>query len=153
MTKKTGILIALALVLGGLSVYLNKERFRSATIQISHRVVPTRGLAARRDRAGTARMQPVVFMFNRPLRLTLVPVVLVDDSQTNTPPRVLWELTADSSSAPVKSVAYGVPVPGMKPAVKNAVPEPLQPGGKYRLTVKAGAIEAAHDFTLAPRSL
>jgi hypothetical protein len=152
MTKKTGFLIALALLLGGLSVCFNRDRFRSDPIQISHRSMPSRGALARRDRAAAARVEPVVFMFSRPLRLTSIRVAMISDGQTNAPPRVLWELAADSRPAPVKSVAYGVTVPGMKPVVKNALPEPLQPGGKYRLWIKAGAFEAEHDFVLARRT-
>jgi hypothetical protein len=151
MTKKTGFLIVLALLLGGLSVYLNRDRFRSDPIQISHRSMPPRGALAGRSRAGAAQVDLVVFMFSRPIRLTSLQVVLVGDAETNQSPRTLWELTADSRSAPVKSVAYGVNVPGMKPAVKNAIPEPLQPGGKYRLLIKAGSLAAEHDFTPAPR--
>ena len=113
--------------------------------------MPPRGALARRDRAGAARVDPVVFMFSRPIRLTSVRVVFVGDGETNQFPRALWELMADSSSAPVKSVAYGVNVPGMKPALKNAIAEPLQPGEKYRLLIKAGSFEAEHDFIPAPR--
>jgi hypothetical protein len=152
MTKKTGILIALALLLGGFSIYLNKDRFRPDPIQISHRSMPPRGAFARRDRAGAARVDPVVFMFSRPLRLTSVRVVTVDDGKTNQSPHALWELTADSRSAPVRSVAYGVNVPGMKPSVKNATPEPLRPGGQYRLLIRAGSFEAGHDFSPPPRA-
>ena len=34
----------------------------------------------------------------------------------------------------------------MRPAVKGATPDPLEPGVKYRLLIKAGALKLEHDF-------
>jgi hypothetical protein len=35
----------------------------------------------------------------------------------------------------------------MRPAVKGATPDPLEPGVKYRLFIEAGKLKAEHDFT------
>jgi hypothetical protein len=150
MTKKTGFLIVLALLLGGLSLYLNKDRFKSDPIQISHRSMPARAFL-RRDRPNTATVNPVVFMLNRPVRLTSVKVVLDSNLETNLAPHATWELVSDSRSAPVKDLLYGGNIPGMKPAVKGAAPEPLQPGVKYRLLLKTDSLQLEHEFTPAPR--
>jgi hypothetical protein len=149
MTKKTGILIVLALLLGSGSLYLNRDRFRSVPIQISHRSLPPRA-GFRRGNPGTAAVNSVVFMFNRPVRLTSVQVVLAGDTGTNSPPHAAWGLVSDSGSAPVKDLLYGANIPGMKPAVPGAVVEPLLPGVPYRLQVRIGSAQLDHEFVPAP---
>ena len=42
MSKKTLWLIVAVLLLGGLSLYLNRDRFQSDSIQIGHRTLPNR---------------------------------------------------------------------------------------------------------------
>src|SRR5258708_20225835 len=37
-------------------------------------------------------------------------------------------------------------IPGMRPAVKDATPDPLEPEEKYRLVIEAGPMKAEHDF-------
>lgn len=150
MRNTTGFLVVLALLLGSFSIYLNRDRFRSDSIHISHRSMPA-GTFLRRSRPNTAAVNPVVFMLNRPVRLTSVKVVLVSTVETNLAPHATWELVSESRSAPVKDLLYGVNPPGMKPAVKGAVPEPLQPGVKYRLLLKADSLQLEHEFTPVQR--
>ena len=115
MTKKSIVLIALVVLLGGLSLYVNRDRFRSVPIQISTRPFPPRGRPAGRNPRFPANT--VIFLLNRDLRLTSVRVVAV--SETNQPPHTLWELVSDSRSAPVRDFIYGRNIRGMKPAVKG----------------------------------
>ena len=40
----------------------------------------------------------------------------------------------------------------MRPAVKGATPDPLEPGVKYRLLLQAGNLKAQDDFVPVPRT-
>jgi hypothetical protein len=150
MTKKNIFLIVLAVLLGGLSLYLNRDRFQSESIRIGSRSVPPRGAMLRRDQKAPAN--PMIFFFKNPLKLTSVKVYPVTDLQTNKFPLPIWELASESNSVPVKEFAYGPNIRGMKPAIKGAVAPNLQPGITYRLFIEAGSLKAEHDFTPTPRS-
>lgn len=150
MTKKNTFLIVLVLLLGGFSVYLNRDRFRSTPIHISSRNVPPRGWLERRARNSPSN--PVIFLLDRQLRLTSVKVFLSSDAKTNKYPNPIWELITDSNSVPVKNFVYGVNIRGMKPAVKGARADPLKPGVEYRVRIQAGSLRAEHDFVPVPRT-
>ena len=145
MTKKTIIVIVFGVLLAGLSLYLNRDRFKSEPVQIGDRTLLPRGTARR----GRTPANSVVFLLNRPLELTSVRVVLAADIATNKYPHAIWELTSESNSIPIKDFVYGANIRGMKPVVPGAVADPLQPGVKYRLLVEAGSIKAEHEFTPA----
>lgn len=145
MTKKNLFLVALALVLAGLSVYLNRDRFRSESIQIGERWSEPRGWMTRRAQKPPSKI--LIFLLNRQLQLTSVKVIPVSDIQTNKFPHPIWELATPSNSVPVKDFVYGLPIRGMKPPVKGATADPLQPGVAYRLFVEAGSLKGEHDFT------
>ena len=113
--------------------------------------MPPRGARARPANAPAPAVDPVIFMFSRPLRLNSVKVILAGNLETNPSPHITWELVADTRSAPIKDLRYGASVSGMKPAVKGAGAEPLRPGVNYRLLIKAGSFEGQHDFTCPPR--
>ena len=51
---------------------------------------------------------------------------------------------------PVAEWAYAWPIRGMRPAVKGAIPDPLEPGVAYRLIIEAGNRKAEHDFVPKP---
>jgi len=151
MTKKNILIIALVIFLGGLSLYLNKDRFASEVIQISHRsIAPRPGMA--REPAAKAPANPVVFLINKNLELTSVKVVLAGDAETNKYPHAIWSLVSDSNSIPVKEFIYGAPIKGMRPAFKGVGAEPLQPGVNYRLLVEAGSEKLEHAFVPVPRT-
>ncbi len=150
MTTKNILLISLVLLLGGLSLYLNRDRFGSPRIQISDRSLQPRGAPLRRQKDST--VNTVIFLLNRELKLTSVKVIAAGDIKTNKNPRAIWELISDSNSIPVKDIVYGINIRGMKPAIKGAAADPLQPGVKYRLLIKSGSLEAVHDFTPTPRT-
>jgi len=151
MTTKNISIIAAVLLLGALSLYLNKDRFASEVIQISHRSVQPRGWLARGP-AAKAPANPLVFLINRELRLTSVQVIPVSEAATNKYPHPIWSLLSDSNSIPLKEFVYGLNIRGMKPAVKGAAADPLEPGVSYRLLVEAGTVKVQHDFVPVPRT-
>ncbi|MGN6641451.1 MAG: hypothetical protein ACTHKU_00465 [Verrucomicrobiota bacterium] len=148
MTKKNLFLILLALLLAALSFYLNRDRFRSQTIQIGERWTEPRGWMARRNPKSNSKM--LIFLFNQKVQLTSLKVVQRDDLKTNKYPHAVWQLTTDSNSIALKDCVYGMPIRGMKPTVKGATADPLQPGVDYRLLIEAGPLKAEHDFTAPP---
>src|SRR5258708_35857058 len=135
MTRKNWMLIAVAVLLGGLSLYLNKDWFAKDIIQISHRSRPPRGNLFHRRRADTgdegAAINSLVFILDRKVKLTSLKVIPVSDIATNKYPHPIWHLVSDSNSVPIKDFTYCMRLPGMRPAVKDATPDPLEPEQKY----------------------
>ena len=153
MTSKQWILIILAVVLGGFSLYLNRDWFAGDDIQIHHRSRPARAGFFRRNRApAPSAVDPIFFAFDRKLKLTSLKVIPVSEIETNKYPHPIWELISDSNSVPVAEWSYGRPIRGMRPPVKGATPDPLQPGVKYRLLIQAGRLKAQDDFVPVPVS-
>jgi hypothetical protein len=149
MTSKQWTLIAVVLVAAGLCLYFNKDWFASDHIQIYHRLRPG-GLARFRRRPQPEAVAPVMFGFDRKLKLTSVEVIPVSDIETNKYPQPIWHLVSDSNSVPTKGFQYGMDVPGMRPATKGVIASQLEPGTKYRLLIQAGSLKATHDFALEP---
>lgn len=145
------MLVALAVMLGGFSLYLNRDWFARDNIQIMHRSRPARG-AFRRPRLDNPLIDPLSFWFDRKVKLTSLKVVPVFDIETNKSPQAVWHLVSDSNSVPIKEFTYGMGIPGMHPALKDAAPDPLLPGIKYRLFMQAGSQKAEHDFVPEPRT-
>jgi hypothetical protein len=148
MTKKHWMLIGLAVALGSLSLYLNKDWFAGETIQIEHRSRPARAGFFRRSSKPQPKTatDPVFFAFDRKLKLTSLKVIPVSEIETNKYPHPILHLISDSNSVATTEWSYGIPIRGMRPAVKGAVPDPLVPGVPYRLILEAGKAKAQHDF-------
>jgi len=148
------MLIALAVVLGGFSLYLNKDWFAGDVIQIQHRSRPTRmGFFRRTKRPADSATDLVVFGFDRKLKLSSLKVIPVSDIETNKYPHPIWYLVGTTNSVRITEFAYGGPIPGMKPAVPGATADPLEPGVKYRLLIEAdNGAKAKHDFVPNPRT-
>ncbi len=151
MTKKTLSILGLVILLGGLSLYLNRDAFAPEVIQISHRSIAPRDWMKRGPTA-KAPANPVVFILNQSLQLTKVKVVTATDAATNKYPHAIWHLVSDSNSVPIKEFIYGTPVRGMKLAVKGVGADLLQPGVDYRLMLEAGSKKLEHDFVPVPRT-
>ena len=134
------MLIGLVVLLGGGSLYLNRDRFGADGIQISHRSRPAR------PGEGRSAVEPLFFAFDRTLKLTALKVIPVREIETNRYPQPIWHLVSDSNSVPIGDITYGVEIPGMRPAVKGATCDPLKPGVSYRLLIEAGNLKAGHDF-------
>src|SRR5258708_2006138 len=128
MTRKNWMLLALAVMLGCLSLYLNRDWFSRDNIQIFHRSSPPRpGVSARRRQEPSA-VNPVLFGFDRKLKLTSLKVVPVSDIETNKYPHPIWQLISESNSVPTKEFFYGSSIHGMHPRVEGATAESLEPG-------------------------
>jgi len=140
------MLIALLILAGGILLYLNKDWFQRRPIQISHRF---HAFGGRFDSGGVA---PLLFEFDRRLKLTSVKVIAVCDVATNQFPHALWSLVSESNSVPTRGFLYGMEVPGMRPTIKGATAEALDPDQKYRLVVECGSLKGQHDFDLDPAS-
>ena len=153
MAKKHWMLIALAVVLGGISLYLNKDSFSKQDIQILSRSRPARAsFFGRKKTVDTGAIDPIYFDIDRKLKLTSLKVISVAEAATNKFPHTYWCLISDSNSAPVKDFSYGTSIRGMRPQVKGATADALEPGVQYRLLVEAGPIKVQHDFTPVPRT-
>jgi len=153
MTRNQWLLIALAVVLGGFSLYLNKDWFAGDDIQIQCRSRPAGFGAVRRGRpVPPAATDPVFFAFDRKLKLTSLKVIPVHEIETNKYPHPICHLVSDSNSVPIAEWSYPRPIRGMRPAVKGATPDPLEPGVPYRLIIEAGNRKAQHDFVPNPRT-
>src|SRR5205823_3708013 len=143
------------LLLGGLSLYLNQDWFGSNSIQIYHRSRAAHSGLFRRKKvppsAGDAAINPIVFGFDHRLKLTSVKVFPLSDIATNKYPHPVWDLISDSNSVPTKNFTYGGSIAGMRPAVKGATADQLEPDVNYRLCIEAGALKADHDFVPTPR--
>ena len=150
MTRKNTFIAVGLLLLAGFSFYLNRDRFRSAPIEIGDRSVHPRDWMAKRFKDSPSN--PVIFLLNREVRLTSVKVLLASELETNKYAVPIWTLTTDSNSAPIKDFLYGVNIPGMRPVSKGATADPLQPGVTYRLRIEAGSLKAEHDFIPVPKS-
>ena len=154
MTRKRVILSLIAILgLGGLSLYLNRDWFSDQPIQISHRVSPWLSQARRGSRrpASGEPGNPVTFSLNKYCRFDSLKVYVASEIETNKYAHPVWNMVSDSNSVPTLSFGYGSYVRGMRPAVPNARPDPLQPGVKYRLVVTAGDRTAQHDFATTPK--
>ena len=140
--------LVVLLTLGGLCIYANRDLFSKRPIHIYHRISPRAPSAPGLRSAAPGSSAPVIFGFDRKYSLTSVKVVAVAEALTNKYAHPVWELASESNSVPISSFVYGAPIRGMHPKARGARPAPLEPGMKYRLVVKTGAMEAAHDFNI-----
>jgi hypothetical protein len=145
MPKKPSILIALLVLAGGIFVYANRDWFKARPIQITHRFYAFGG---RFDNGGGEA--PLLFEFDRLLKLTSVKVVLSCEAQTNKLPHALWSLVSETNSVPTRGFVYGRDIPGMHRVYKGVSAEALDPEQKYRVLVEAGSVKGQHDFDLDP---
>jgi hypothetical protein len=152
MTKKQWMLVALAVVLGGFSLYLNRDRFAKENIHIFHRSLPPRPSRRNRPSAANSDTDPVLFGFDTKLKLKVVKVIPLSDMATNKFPHAIWHLVSESNSVPTKEFSYGAPISGMHSALKGVTADPLEPGVQYRLFIETDGHKAEHDFTAAART-
>jgi hypothetical protein len=144
MSKKSYILIAVALAFAGVYVVCFTGWFQPKVIKISDASRPIRS-----SRTGAATDQ-VFFRLNDYYSLTEVKVVPLAEFQTNKFALPVWHLVSDEGSDDVDQFFYGERIRGMDAAVSGVRPGPLQPGVTYRLFVAAGKIKGQIDFHLGP---
>jgi hypothetical protein len=92
---------------------------------------------SRRAILGGSETPGLVFHFTTSYPLTSIEVVDAEDALTNKYPHVLWHVVAAAAPVPMTSFSYGAAIPGMKPEISTALPEPLQADTKYSLVVEA----------------
>ncbi len=142
MAKKQWMLVAFAVLLGGISLYLNKDWFAKDDIQILSRSLPANRGFFGRKKPVDGPTDPIYFDFNRKFKLTSVKVISVQEAVTNKYPHEFWHLITESNSVPTKDFSYGCHIKGMHTDVKGAAADPLEPGVRYRLLVEAGPMKA-----------
>ncbi len=136
MKNRTRVLIGAAVILGALYLYNFTDWFAEKKIQIKYRILSGRGVAG----------DPITFYLDGGFGLTSVKVIATDEAATNKYPHAYWHLISDSNSVPTADFLYGEKLAGMKPKVTGIAPEPLRPGGKYRILVEAGKLKGEKDF-------
>src|ERR1700761_6455116 len=112
MTKKTWLLISTAIVLVIAYAIFFSNWFKPKTMLIAH----------------NERFGEVNFNLGYPYRLTALKVVSVSALESNKYALPVWELKSDSNSVPTKMFSYGDHIRGLKPAIADITPEPLEPG-------------------------
>jgi hypothetical protein len=135
MTKKTLVLISVAVLLGAVYVFNFTSLFHKAEIRILPQMRPLR--AKSRPPAGDTAVYPVMFAFDKKYAFTEIRVVSEADEKTNKYPHALWHMISDSNSIPVKAISYGASLSGMKPKVPKGRAEALEPDVPYILYVEA----------------
>jgi hypothetical protein len=131
MNNRTVTLVCAALVLAGASVALHIDWHKRPKIQIFLE-------KSRRSIMGGKDIPDLIFRFTNAYPLTSIEVVEAADARTNKFPHALWHLVAADKPVPTTSFVYGSSIPGMKPEISTAVPEPLDPDTDYNLVVEAG---------------
>lgn len=122
MSKKTAILIFIAVVLAAASLFLWLDSMPPSKIQIAYRIIPTGGTRA------------VVFYLDPAYPMTRIKVMTAADAQS-THPHALWELVPDNKPVTKTEFIYGENIPGMKPLITGSTAEKLEPNTKYFLLV------------------
>jgi hypothetical protein len=93
----------------------------------------------------------VAFNFDPFCRFSSIKVFIAAEIETNKYAHPVWDLTTDSNSVPIGTFAYGARIRGMRPTVKGATADPLQPGVVYRLEVQTDGRRLQHDFITTPK--
>ena len=139
MTRKIWTLVALAALLGGFSLYLNRDWFGREDIHIFHRARP-----------GRNGDEVLMFGFDHKMKLTALKIIAVPELETNKHPHAAWQLVSESNSVPVQDFVYGMNIRGMHPTLKGVTADALEPGIPYRLFVQSGSVKGQHDFSISP---
>jgi hypothetical protein len=152
MAKKQLALLAVLLLLATVYFCAFTNWGKRPAMQISHTASSKpKGVIGPRVKAGSINTAIVSFNLDHPYRLTEVKVVRLADWQTNQSTLPFWHLISDTNSVPTKKFSYGVAIRGMKPAVANVWPQPLETNVTYRLFLTAGSVTGQHDFTPPPK--
>jgi hypothetical protein len=141
MSKKTAILIATALILAAISLFLYFDSLPPSKIQIAYRVL------------SNGRASSVVFFVDPAYPMTRIKVTSLDETESNPHPHSLWEIVPDKKPVTKTEFAYGENIAGMKPFIPGTTPEALDPKGKYQLLVNfVKDVRGECTFTLVPRT-
>jgi len=139
MNKRTVMLLCAALVLAGAYLTYFIDWHKRTEIQIFCE-------KSRRAILRGSETPELIFHLVKPYPLTSVEVVEAEDARTNKYPHALWRLVASHGAAKTTSFGYGADIPGMKPDISTALPEPLEPDTTYCLLVEAGSLKGKITF-------
>jgi hypothetical protein len=128
--NRTVWLVCAALVLAGAYMRYFFDWHQHAQIQIFCE-------KSRQAILGGSETPALIFHFTNAYPLTSIEVVDAEDARTNKFPHALWHVVAAAAPVPTTSFVYGAAIPGMKPEISTAQPEPLQADTKYSLVVEA----------------
>lgn len=149
MSKKNIIILTVSfLAVAAFYLYLYRDSFHKAHIQISHTVRPSRWALTHRNASDGPDARTVMFGMEHAYRLTSVKVMVLSELETNKYAHPIWDLVSESNSIPTHAFVYGFNIRGMHPSVKGAKAGELALNVPYRLIVEAGNINGEHDFTL-----
>jgi hypothetical protein len=123
MSKKTAILILVAVILAAASLFVWFDSMPPSKIQIAYRIIPVNGA------------RTVVFYLDPAYPMTRIKVTSVTEAETNGHPHSVWELVPDGKPVTKTEFIYGENIAGMKPFFPGTKPEPLDPDSKYLLVV------------------
>jgi len=152
MNKRQTYLFVLLVLLAGAAIYMFKDYFATRPIQIEYAIRP--GPPQRRPQSpgeeptSGKKGYNVIFNLGQKLPLTSVKVISVEEALTNKYPRAIWHMISDSNSVPTQTLTYGGWLRGMHPAIKGATPDPLEPGGSYRLLIETAKRKAEKEFQI-----
>jgi hypothetical protein len=141
--KRTVWLVCAAVVLAGAYMRYFFDWHKPANIQIFCE-------KSRQAILGGSETPATAFHFTNSYPLTSIEVVEAEDARTNKYPHALWHLVAAAGPVPTSSFVYGAAIPGMKPEISTADPEPLQADTTYSLMVEA-AKNLKGQLTFQPR--
>jgi len=130
MNKRTVWLVCVALALGGAYMRYFFDWHQQSKIQIFCE-------KSRQAILGGSETPVFLFHFTNAYPLTSIEVVDAEDARTNKYPHILWHVVAAGAPVPTTSFVYGAAIPGMKPEISTAVPEPLEADTQYFLLVEA----------------
>jgi hypothetical protein len=140
MKKRPIILVVLALILATLYIANFTDWLKAKNIHIRWRIsrldssVVTFDLGDKEDTA---------------YALTSVKVVSTEEARTNKYPHALWHMVAVDAPPLTETFNYGGLIPGMKPEVATALPDPLQPDTDYSVIVEtANGLKGEKSFML-----
>jgi hypothetical protein len=131
MNNRTILLVCAALGLAGAYLAFFIDWHKRPKIQIFME-------KSRQAVMGGSETPDIIFHFTNPYPLTSIEVVCADDARTNKYPHALWHVVAAAAPVPTTSFSYGAAIPGMKPEISTALPEPLESDTDYFLLVEAG---------------
>jgi hypothetical protein len=151
MEKKQWVLLVVFVLLAIIYIFAFTNLGRHPAMQISHTASSKLKRIGPRVRAGSIYTAVMIFNLDRPYRFTEIKVVRLADWQTNRFSLPLWHLVSDSNSVPINKFYYGLAIGGMKPAMPNAWPNPLEPNVTYRLFLTAGSVKGLDDFSPPPK--
>ena len=146
MTKKNWLRLIVLAALVAVYVVGFTDWFKPRIIHISSTSRSTRVRPHSPGDGGPPVAAPVFIILAEPCQLTELKVVRWEAWRANPEALPVWHLLGAARSVPIAKFPYGMDIDGMEPAVPGAHPQPLEPGVKYHLILKAGSARGEHDF-------